>query len=55
MANLRRFDESKDEVEITFMVDFKKPEDIVAVKKELMTIGGDSTRITFLDNQGIQL
>jgi hypothetical protein len=55
MANLRRFDESKDEVEVTFMVDFKEPEDVAAVKKELMVIGGDSTRITFLDNQGIQL
>jgi hypothetical protein len=55
MANLRRFDESKDQVEVTFMVDFNKPKDIAAVKKELMAIGGDSTRITFLDNQGIQL
>jgi hypothetical protein len=55
MANLRRFDESKDEMEVTFMVDFKRPEDITLVKNELMTLSGDSTRITFLDNQGIQL
>jgi hypothetical protein len=55
MANLRRFDESKSQVEVTFMVDFKKPKDLETVKKELMTSCGDSTRITFLDNQGIQL
>jgi hypothetical protein len=55
MTNLRRFDESQGEVEVTFMVDFRRAEDLLSVKNELMAIGGESTRITFLDNQGIQL
>ena len=55
MTNLRRFDESQSETEVTFMVDFKGVEDLSSAKNELMAIGGESTRVTFLDNKGIQL
>ncbi|KMP10670.1 hypothetical protein UZ36_06880 [Candidatus Nitromaritima sp. SCGC AAA799-C22] len=55
MTNLRRFDESQEGMEASFMVDFKEPEDFASAKNELMAIGGKSTQVTFLDNKGIQL
>jgi len=52
VVELKRFDESKDIVEASFLVEFDDFEHLNAVKSDLQNLN-DSIKITFLDNKGI--
>lgn len=51
-VSLKRFDETKDILEATFMVEFSSFKDLQTVKSDLQKID-ESMKITFLDNRGI--
>lgn len=51
-TNLKRIDESNEELEATFLVEFDSFAQLNASKTELQKLG-DSVRITFLDNNGV--
>lgn len=50
--NMKRFDETKDALEASFLVEFKDFNDLKETREELRRIK-DSIKITFLDNKGI--
>ena len=52
VINLRRFDETKEVMEASFLVAFKNFSQLNESKIELQKLG-DSVGITFLDNKGI--
>lgn len=52
VINLRRFDETKEVMEASFLVEFKNFSQLNESKTELQKLG-DSVGITFLDNKGI--
>jgi len=50
--NMKRFDETKDMLEASFLVEFKDFENMKGARQELRALK-DSVKITFLDNKGI--
>jgi len=52
MVNMKRFDETKEQLEASFLVAFDSIEQLNKAKTELQR-QGESVRITFLDNKGI--
>jgi len=50
--NMKRFDETKEALEASFLVEFKDFEDLKEAREELRKLK-DSIKITFLDNKGI--
>lgn len=52
MVNLKRFDETKDVIEASFMVRFDEVKNLNETRAELNRLD-DSMKITFLDNNGI--
>lgn len=52
-ANLKRFDETKEALEASFLVEFDGFPQLEASRLDLKALG-DSVRITFLDNKGIE-
>lgn len=51
-VNMRRFDENKEIIEASFLVEFDNFEQLQTVKSKLQKLN-DSITITFLDNKGI--
>ena len=51
-VNMKRFDETKELIEASFLVEFSDFEQLNEIKSKLQMLN-DSTRITFLDNKGI--
>jgi uncharacterized membrane protein YhiD involved in acid resistance len=51
-VNLKRFDETKEELNALFLVEFKDYRQLEESKSTLMKLS-DSVRVTFLDNKGI--
>lgn len=51
-VNLKRFDETKDLIEASFLVEFDNPEQLKKAKTSLQKIDS-SVKITFMDNNGI--
>ncbi len=51
-VNLKRFDETKDVLEASFIVEFSDFDNLSKVKLELQKLS-DSSKVTFLDNKGI--
>ena len=51
-VDLRRFDEAKEVVEATFVVEFDDIDQLMQSKNELQNVG-DNVRVTFLDNKGL--
>ncbi len=51
-VSLKRFDESKEMIESTFLVEFDGFKELEASKSELQKLS-DSVKITYLDNKGI--
>ena len=51
-VNMRRFDENKEAVEASFLIEFVNFEQLQTAKSELQKLN-DSIKITFLDNKGI--
>lgn len=50
--NLKRFDESKEQLEASFLVEFRDFDELKATKKALQEIN-ESIKISFLDNKGV--
>lgn len=50
--NLKRFDESQNQLEASFLVEFRDFEQLKATKKALQDIN-ESIKISFLDNKGV--
>lgn len=50
--NMKRLDETKDALEVSFLVEFKDFDNLKSAREELRKIK-DSIKITFLDNKGI--
>ena len=50
--NMKRFDETKDALEASFLVEFKDFDNLKNARQELRNLK-DSIKITFLDNKGI--
>ena len=48
--NMKRFDETKEALEASFLVEFKDFEDLKEAREELRKLK-DSIKITFLDNK----
>ncbi len=51
-VDMKRFDEAKDMLEASFLIEFDGTEKLYAAKAELQKLN-DSVKITFLDNKGI--
>lgn len=51
-VDIRRFDETKEQLEATFLIEFEDFKQLQRVKSELQKLN-DSLRITFLDNKGV--
>ncbi len=51
-VDLKRFDESKDRMEVSFLVTFESYSDLEASRSELRRLN-DSINIAFLDNRGV--
>ena len=51
-VNMRRFDETKEAIEVSFLIEFVNFEQLQTAKSELQKLN-DSIRIAFLDNKGI--
>ncbi len=51
-VNMKRFDETKELIEASFLVEFNSFEQLNKIKSKLQMLN-ESTRITFLDNKGI--
>jgi hypothetical protein len=51
-VNLKRFDETKEELEASFLVEFDDFERLKETKAELRKLD-DSVKVTFLDNKGV--
>ena len=52
MVNMKRFDDTKEMIEASFLVEFDDFEQLKEAKSELRKLN-DSAKITFLDNRGI--
>ena len=52
VVNLRRFDETKETIEVSFMIEVQNFTQLNNVKNELQNIN-DTMKITFLDNKGL--
>ena len=51
-ANLKRIDEMKEAMEVSFLIDFDDPEQFYNMRTEIGELD-DSLKLTFLDNKGI--
>jgi uncharacterized membrane protein YhiD involved in acid resistance len=52
VVHLKRFDESKDVLEVTFLIEIEDFNQLTEMKNALLTLN-DTMRISFLDNKGV--